>query len=250
MLERYKWLNTATAKIRFGPDRKAVQRELEAHLDDAKERRTAAGLPEEEAEAAVLEAMGDPEAIAEELGRLHRPWLGYLWRASQIVLAGTVLVYVLLLGVRVVRDGRWLRPGARLYHYLTWESDAPEDAERELSCRERVETGGYKIQVERAALRESSMDDWGMYLDLSLDITLSRWEESLFVWNAVPSVRSDSGEALHHGAFANEAVWGFWQKAELLVFCLPEDAKWVELDFGYGELRRTMRIDLTEEAAA
>ena len=92
MLERYKWLNTATAKIRFGPDRKAVQRELEAHLDDAKERHTAAGLPEDEAEAAVLEAMGDPEVIAEELGRLHRPWLGYLWRASQIVLAGTVLV--------------------------------------------------------------------------------------------------------------------------------------------------------------
>ena len=85
------WLDTATAKIRFRPDRRAVRRELEAHLEDLREH---TGLTEE----AALEAMGDPGRIAEELGRIHRPWLGYLWTASRaIVWAALALVLVLVL---------------------------------------------------------------------------------------------------------------------------------------------------------
>ena len=70
------WLDTATKKVLFRPDRKTVRRELEAHLEDLLE---ASGLDEETA----VSAMGDPASLAEELGRLHRPWWGYLWRASQ-----------------------------------------------------------------------------------------------------------------------------------------------------------------------
>ena len=39
-------------------------------------------LPED-AEARALEDMGDPEEIGKELARIHKPWLGYLWRASK-----------------------------------------------------------------------------------------------------------------------------------------------------------------------
>lgn len=31
--------------------------------------------------------MGDPDVLAEELGRIHSPWWGYLWRASRAALA-------------------------------------------------------------------------------------------------------------------------------------------------------------------
>ena len=34
------WLDTATAKIRFRPDRRAVRRELEAHLEDLRDRKS------------------------------------------------------------------------------------------------------------------------------------------------------------------------------------------------------------------
>lgn len=251
MLERYKWLEKATAKIRFGPDRRAVQRELEAHLDDAKECRTAAGLPEEEAEAAVLQAMGDPEAIAEELGRLHRPWWGYLWRASQIALAGALALYILLLGVWAERSNIWAFPGMYLYHYLTWEPYEVEDIleEREIPCTAQIRTGGYTIRAERAVLRKTSQTDpeWTLYL--TLDITMSRWGEMLYVGSAVPSVRSSEGEVERYGALVEEAVWGFWQKSEMIVFGLSEDTEWLKLDFGSGVLRRTMRIDLKEAAA-
>ena len=40
------WLDTATKKILFRPDRKAVRRELETHLEDLRE---ASGLDEETA---------------------------------------------------------------------------------------------------------------------------------------------------------------------------------------------------------
>ena len=34
--------------------------------------------------------MGDPGEIGRELAKIHRPWLGYLWRCSQI-LTGVLL---------------------------------------------------------------------------------------------------------------------------------------------------------------
>ena len=46
-MNRLEWLDTATKKILFRPDRKAVRKELEAHLEDLRE---ASGLDEETAE--------------------------------------------------------------------------------------------------------------------------------------------------------------------------------------------------------
>ena len=76
MLSRYKWLMAATSKIRFPPDRKAVQQELSGHIEDLCDHYTITGLDPEAAEAAALQAMGNPAEIAEDLGRIHRPWMG------------------------------------------------------------------------------------------------------------------------------------------------------------------------------
>ena len=88
------WLDTATGKIRFAPDRKAVRRELRDHLEDRMEAGKAKGLSAYEAEQAATAAMGDPAALAEELAKVHSPWWGRLWRLSQWVLAIAVLVTV------------------------------------------------------------------------------------------------------------------------------------------------------------
>ncbi len=45
--------------------------------------------------------MGDPEEIGRELAKIHKPWLGYLWRASQITLG-------VVLAVGVCQFGGWL----------------------------------------------------------------------------------------------------------------------------------------------
>ena len=88
------WLDTATSKIRFTPDRKAVRRELQDHLEDRMEAGKAQGLSPYEAETAATAAMGDPVALAEELGRIHSPWWGRLWRLSQWALAIVLLATV------------------------------------------------------------------------------------------------------------------------------------------------------------
>ena len=49
-MNRLEWLDTATRKISFRPDRKAVRKELEAHFEDLREAR---GLDEEAAAAAM-----------------------------------------------------------------------------------------------------------------------------------------------------------------------------------------------------
>ena len=94
------WLDTAVRGIRFGPDRRAVRAELYGHLEDkiADLRRIFPDLKREEAEDMALSQMGDPDAIGRELARLHRPWLGYLWRVSRWAsVAAAVLLALTLL---------------------------------------------------------------------------------------------------------------------------------------------------------
>ena len=42
----------------------------------------------------ALAQMGDPEEIGRELAKIHKPWLGYLWRFSQVLLAVVAVVLV------------------------------------------------------------------------------------------------------------------------------------------------------------
>ena len=94
------WLDKATAGIRFGPDRRAVSEELAAHLEDkaADLRRIFPDMTEEEAWERATSEMGDPAEIGKALARLHKPWLGYLWRASQVLMAVGFL-WLLAIGV-------------------------------------------------------------------------------------------------------------------------------------------------------
>ena len=101
------WLDTAVAKIRFGPDRKEVRAELEAHLEDKALdfQRIFPGLTQEEAQDRAAAEMGDPEEIGKELARLHKPLLGYAWLASKVLLGVVIGAGVLLFANRTYQDG-------------------------------------------------------------------------------------------------------------------------------------------------
>ena len=92
--KREHWLDTAVSGIRFGLDRREVRAELEGHIEDkmADLQRIFPDIPPDEARDRALSGMGDPEELKTALARVHRPWLGYLWRASQVLLAATVLL--------------------------------------------------------------------------------------------------------------------------------------------------------------
>ena len=89
------WLNTAVSGIRFWLDREKVEEELRGHLEDkTADLQRIFHLSREEAEEMALKQMGDAEEIGKELARIHRPWLGRLWRVSQVVLAVTLAAAV------------------------------------------------------------------------------------------------------------------------------------------------------------
>ena len=88
------WLASATRFVHFGPDKKAVRGELFNHIMDRQETYLARGYSQVDARRCALDDMGDPNAIAAELGRLHRPFWGYTLRVSQVIL---VLLLIIVL---------------------------------------------------------------------------------------------------------------------------------------------------------
>ena len=58
------WCQTATEKIRYRPDRKAVAAELMAHLEDHRDALMERGLSQKEAERKAVTAMGSAQEIA------------------------------------------------------------------------------------------------------------------------------------------------------------------------------------------
>ena len=101
------WLDIAANRIRFKPDRKAVRAELSAHLEDKALdlQRIYPDLTEEEAQQRAAAEMGDPEEVGRELAKIHKPWLGYAWIASRVLLDLSIGAAVFLLAAGVYRSG-------------------------------------------------------------------------------------------------------------------------------------------------
>lgn len=164
------WLDTAVSGIRFGPDRKAVRAELEGHMEDkmAGLRRVFPDIPEDEARDRALAGMGDAWALKKELAKVHRPWLGYLWRASQALAAVLLLTAV------------WHWTGiARIFsersvsNYAEWRANYQERFPDSLlepepewgrvlaigAGTERPTACGYTFSVRRASLFRNETED-------------------------------------------------------------------------------------------
>lgn len=180
------WLDTATGKIRFAPDRKAVRRELQDHLEDRMEAGKAKGLSAYEAEQAATAAMGDPEALAEELARVHSPWWGRLWRLSQWALAIAVLVTVFSALPRLWEEIRYEMQGPSFPLSVEEGSYTREyyaDYTKEITVPEiwdidgSVNLGHYRFTVSGAWVEEWTVSGEAPYPVRQLVITLraSTW---------------------------------------------------------------------------
>ena len=147
------WLDRATEGIRFGPDRKTVRAELSAHLEDKALdfQRIFPDLTEAEAQERAAAEMGDPEEIGRELAKLHKPWLGYLWRASQITLG-------VVLAVGVCQFGGWLWTQVTIPNVEgpqdSWAVEIPFSGGT-------VQAGQYTIQAEGTLRLLEQGDDLG-----------------------------------------------------------------------------------------
>ena len=188
------WLDLATAGIRFKPDREAVRAELKAHIEDQAEaiRRRHPDLSEEEAERQAADQMGDPEEVGRALARLHRPWLGYLWRASQVAVALAVALTLWLGGPGLVEQirlrGEIQEREPTLSDYYLWGEDVflpgglfapgPEEGRPEITrtplltvCpEETVELEDFRLRVTQASLWsfrwKDGREEWWLFWEL------------------------------------------------------------------------------------
>jgi len=179
------WLEIATRSIRFVPDRRAVRAELYAHLEDKTFdlMRIFPDLTEKEALALALERMGDPEEIGAELGKLHKPWLGWLWQISRVV----VLAVLCALAVTMLR-------GLAAYRYADAASEQIE------AWQEREETAS----IDRALYADGDPAD--------IDVAWWKGEERLALYEVEEHQRLGNADvslmeaALWKGEEGNE-LW-------------------------------------------
>ena len=230
------WLDRATAAIRFGPDRKEVRAELEAHLEDKALdfQRIFPDLTEAEARERAVSEMGDPMEIGKELAKVHKPWLGYIWRASQVLLGLVLLSFLAEVGTLAphagIRSDREAEPG--------WVVEAA------FAGQEPVRINNYTLWVEEAALiqgmgelhitwRAASPRFWEMpdgefsqawtAVDDRGTVYTSIWDRTWDGERMLPYVGSVQ--------FTGALVWS----GEQTVYGVPQEAQWIQINIETGE---------------
>lgn len=155
----YDWLTIATRGIRFKPDREVVRAELREHLEDKMDdlMRIFPDLLPGEAEERALREMGEPEEIGKELAKIHKPWLGWLWRVSQVAL--WIVAAILLHNVvsaASVEDylGGWYHSGPDLEYVSLDSIMGPAEIIDLKPWEGTVEVDGHRITMEQALLKE------------------------------------------------------------------------------------------------
>lgn len=269
----FQWLYIATRGIRFKPDRTAVRRELEAHLEDKRTdlQRIFPELSSEEVERRAVESMGDAWEVRKQLAKIHKPWLGYLWRLSQVL---AVLACLWLVSFGVLRgDDAYL--GDHPYSELWDVDDLPrtsvmgdEDDSRylpgddpdqllalELGQTENV--AGQNVSLRRAALWQGD-DGLELYLYLRID-TWRFWERGVLreEWMKMTDDRGncyalgvESGEHPEDGSLMNGLTMGgfgpFHSGYEVYIRDLDPEAQCIRLDYGPTQPLFSFTVELKE----
>lgn len=162
------WLDHVIARVRFWPDRSAIAAELTAHYEDHVRDLERLDYPPKLARQRALNAMGDPEIVGKALDRVHKPWLGWLWKFSRWILIAAFLVLIWAVMVCGLPDPKtWMRPVTDL------DNDAGGYGQA-LSCPPEVEMGPYTLRTDAVWYAEGAVSQGG-WDSLILDMTSTTW---------------------------------------------------------------------------
>ncbi len=252
------WLYLATTEIRFPPDQKAVRRELESHLEDKKAAYLAQGRTLFEAEKAATEDMGDPEELAKELGRIHRPWWGYIWRASKVLLILAIIMTAVELWANKDDLSRLSRPELPAGETYRTENGQERTVLERWRPTGAKRLGGYRFTSPMAWLEQTETwyylvvclraDTWRFWEPCSdspwmiLNNVVSDSQGAEYAW---PEVRQDCG-------YLSCETWRepftTWYLASLNLPGPEAVPEWVDIPIGYGGA--SVRVNLEREVLA
>ena len=111
------WINAVCEQVRFRPDHRSIEFELRDHYEEHVKDLLRLGRPRELAEERALEAMGNAQEVGWALDKVHKPWLGWLWEVSRVLL----LAAALLLAWKVWQDDYYTKSLTELiWDQLVW----------------------------------------------------------------------------------------------------------------------------------
>jgi len=169
--------------MKFRPDREAVRRELEAHMEDRRADFLATELTEQEAEAAVVRAMGDAKQVGKLLNKAHAPLLGYAWLLSKWLCILLVISMVVVFFWESDPVWYWNHYAATIFG---WQSPCACEVQfeefQDFETRQPVETGltlregAYRLTLDHGFYYINPIEDGGeQYLTLAFRIEADRF---------------------------------------------------------------------------
>lgn len=256
IMEMYSWLSIATSGIRFGPDREAVRAELMEHMEDksADLLRIFPDMTEEEAGEQALAGMGDAWELKKELAKVHTPWLGWLWRCTQVLVWG--LLALSLLAALGSADGllahqayRWKNARQSQAAGRALYEDGVPDWEGE---RLAVLQADGEARLDRAVVSVSKAARWrepeGDCLYLRVRITWDRpWEVNEMTISCLWA-EDDLGNTYQiNTSRASREGWN-WCQRDLVLEGVPLEAKVLRIHHIWRE-ELDLAVDLTMEVS-
>lgn len=143
------WIVLSTAHIAFPPDRKPVAEEIRASYEDHRDALIDSGETRDRASFLALQALGDPDEAGELLAKVHKPWLGWAWKASRWV--AVLAVIGMMIGWMVYRNNnlQWIWQDYSEYepHILTEEGMRDYEIVEEGVQNQRFRVGDYRIHM-------------------------------------------------------------------------------------------------------
>ena len=263
------WCYHAVAQIRFKPDRKAVFRELKDHLEDHYDSLLCSGYAPEDAKRLALEAMGDPEEIAPQLGAIHKPWMGWMVTLTRWIIyafcAAVALQLFIFLFYNTPSQSRtpWYyeNPGEPLTVYAkdgTWESRRLMDYDPD----SRDQSDGFTFDVSRAVMsfHDHYTDDTQDTYYFQCRVRVS----GLFQWGELDKIPihdfwAVDSQGTIYSSFKNDAysyqpsVSGNLERTGYFSYTMDlwlnnfssQEAQWIELRYNRDGRDIRLRIDLS-----
>ncbi len=241
------WLRDAVKYIKFPPDRRRVQDELYEHMISRNLEFLAAGASEEEADALVCRAMGDPEEVGKALAEVHKPFWGYFLRALRIVSA----IVLILLAVHILRTHS-AYSGNSLSRYTGVRGMYEAHIAGWIRQSSGEKCGDYRFRLLRAgtALVGEGEKVIPVGDHLVLELRASAWDPGLGTpWLEQRKLSLEDSLGKKHEAFVSISMdWVFFSDMLIVTYDFDPASEWAVLSYDSGEqsFRLPVKLEVGE----
>ena len=276
------WCRDATRRIRYKPDRAAVEQELHEHMEDRYQSFLDRGFDPDEAAQKSVEAMGSAEEVSKLLVKLYNPVWPWLLKISRILI---VIAFLLALFpvIEFVKHNIFCASMVSSYysyqHYIDYDPYKDIDYLGEDGIGERLQVyePEYHGSITQFPMTVTDIALWNYGVNINhrydlLHIRMEMQHPSLiltdiatdtvdYVWaeDSEGNYYYSAAESIHGGSFGThrkeayiygtvrDGGWGNRVMELTLVQFASHDAQWLDLHYDRDGRDYALRIYLNGE---